>query len=304
MLTPDQVSAYRRDGYIVVPKVLSEAEIAALKAEIDRVLESARGLTANDAVFDLEDSHTAEAPRVRRIKLPHKVSPKFDALIRSDKLTGLVKPLLGPNLRLQTSKLNLKSAGYGAPVEWHQDWAYYPHTNQDVLALGVMLDDFVEDNGPMMVVPGSHRGPILDHHAEGRFCGGIDPSRDEIDFSQAVKLLAPAGSISLHHARLIHGSDINRSGRSRLFMLFEVTAADAWPLCGTASPFTDIEEYNARIIAGEPTIVPRMEPVPIRIPLPKALDQSSLYNAQKGLGHRYFETFEEKGAHAKEAVPA
>ena len=69
-----------------------------------------------------------------------------------------MRPLLGPSIRLQTSKLNLKSAGYGAPVEWHQDWAYYPYTNQDVLAMGVLLDDFTEDNGAMMVVPGQpHR---------------------------------------------------------------------------------------------------------------------------------------------------
>ena len=49
--------------------------------------------------------------------------------------------MIGPDLRLHGSKLNLKSPQYGSPVEWHQDWAFYPHTNDDILAIGVMLDD-------------------------------------------------------------------------------------------------------------------------------------------------------------------
>src|SRR5439155_1087379 len=74
-------------------------------------------------------------------------------------------------------KLNMKSAGYGAPVEWHQDWAFYPHTNDDLAAVGIMLDDCEMDNGPMLVVPGSHNGPVYDHHGpDGRFCGAMDPA--------------------------------------------------------------------------------------------------------------------------------
>src|SRR3546814_4689840 len=93
-------------------------------------------------------SHRPDAPRVRRIKLPHKLSPVFDGLLRSDWILAPVRDLIGPNLRLHTSKLNMKSAGYGAAVEWHQDWAFYPHTNDDILAVGVIIDDMSEENGP------------------------------------------------------------------------------------------------------------------------------------------------------------
>ena len=68
----------------------------------------------------------------------------------------------------------MKSAEYGSPVEWHQDWAFYPHTNQDVLAVGILLDDMDPDNGPVLVLPGSHKGPVYDHHSFGAFCGAID----------------------------------------------------------------------------------------------------------------------------------
>jgi hypothetical protein len=107
-----------------------------------------------------------------------------------------------------------------------------------------------------------------------------------------VKVLAPAGSISVHHARAIHGSDINRSGRPRGLLLYEICAADCWPLAGTFAPFSDLEEFNSRMICGNPTLEPRLEKVPVRIPLPKPLDPTSIYNAQKGLGSRSFSVAE------------
>ncbi len=283
------VAFYRQNGYLVVRDVLDAAQLKVLRDAVAELLAGARGVTGNTDLYDLEDSHRPEAPRVRRLKLPHRNHAAFGELIRSESLLRLLRPLLGDSIRLQTSKLNLKSAGYGAPVEWHQDWAYYPYTNQDVLALGVLLDDFTEENGAMMVVPGSHLGPVYDHHSNGRFCGAMDPDGTGFDFSKAVKLIAPAGSITLHHARTVHGSAPNTSGASRNFLLYEAMAADAWPLAGTFAPFTDLEEFNSRILCGEPTLQPRLEAVPVRIPLPKPLDPSSLYQAQKGLGNRFFE---------------
>lgn len=288
-INQSDVAFYRENGYLVVRDVLDAGQLKTLRGAVAELLAGARGVTGNTDLYDLEDSHKPDAPRVRRLKLPHRNHPAFGELIRSETLLRLMRPLLGDSVRLQTSKLNLKSAGYGAPVEWHQDWAYYPYTNQDVLAVGVLLDDFTEDNGAMMVVPGSHLGPVYDHHSGGRFCGAMDPTTSGFDFGKAIKLIAPAGSITLHHARTVHGSAPNTSGASRNFLLYEAMAADAWPLAGTFAPFTDLEEFNSRLLCGEPTLQPRLEAVPVRIPLPKPLDPSSLYQAQKGLGNRYFE---------------
>jgi ectoine hydroxylase-related dioxygenase (phytanoyl-CoA dioxygenase family) len=96
-----------------------------------------------------------------------------------------------------------------------------------------MLDDVGEDNGPMLVIPGSHRGPIYDHHGpDGRFCGAIDPAACGLDLSLAVPCLGKAGSITVHHARLVHSSATNLSAKERRFLLFQYRAADAWPLLG------------------------------------------------------------------------
>jgi hypothetical protein len=157
-------------------------------------------------------------------------------------------------------------------------------------ATSVLLDDFTPDNGAMMVVPRTHTGPIYDHTGNGVFCGAMDPTRIDLDLKRdAVPLLARAGSITLHHARLVHGSALNTSGRPRNFLLYEAMAADAWPLAGGSGTFTDLAEFDARMLCGEPTLQPRMTSVPVRMPLPKAPDHSSLYQSQKHLGNRFFD---------------
>ena len=184
----------------------------------------------------------------------------------------------------------MKSAGYGSPVEWHQDWAFYPHTNDDVLATGIYLDDCDMDNGPLMVIPGSHHGPTYDHHADGRFCGAMSPDACDIDFAKAVPLMGPAGSMTIHHVRLVHGSALNRSNRQRRLLLHEYTAADAWPLLGVAN----FEEFNGRMVLGEPTIEPRV--VRRSHPHAAAAGRSSGLDLREPArpGRRFFETYEER----------
>ena len=296
MLTDAQVALYREHGYVVVENVLSPDRVAAMQREIDAIVTRASGVSRNDDVYDLEESHRPERPRVRRITKPHVVSPFFWELVHDRKLISILTRLLGPNIRLQNSKLNMKSAGYGAPVEWHQDWAFYPYTNDDGLAVGVFIDDMDADNGPLMMLAGSHRGPLYDHHSNGYFVGGIDLVRSGLDVSQAVRLTAPAGSMSFHHVRMVHGSELNRSGRNRRLLLYEVTAADAWPLAGTFAAYTGLDELNSRIIAGEPCMTPRMKAVPVRIPLPLPPEPTSLYQIQKYGERPYFERYEEHAA--------
>jgi len=169
MLTEAQRAAYERDGVIIVPDVFSPAEMAELRRVTDEFVANSVKVTANDEIYDLEDTHSAAEPRVRRLKAPHNIPPAYFQASRNAKVVEILKDLWG-TVRFDTGKLNMKSAGYGAPVEWHQDWAFYPHTNDDLAAVGIMLDDIDMENGPMMIVPGSHKGPIHDHHGpNGRF---------------------------------------------------------------------------------------------------------------------------------------
>ncbi len=135
MISDRDVLFYRENGYLVVPGVLEPAMVESLRQEMALILDKARGVTAHTDVYDLEPGHRPEAPRVRRIKTPHKFFPGFQKLYREPRLVGILQKLLGADIRLHGSKINLKAEHYGSPVEWHQDWAFYPHTNDDLLAV-------------------------------------------------------------------------------------------------------------------------------------------------------------------------
>jgi phytanoyl-CoA hydroxylase len=273
---------------LLVENLLDGTTRARMKEVIADLIARAKGVAQHNDVYDLEPTHTPEAPRVRRIKKPHVVNPIFWDFAKSPTLLEVVTKLLGPNIRLHGSKLNMKDPKYGSPVEWHQDWAFYPHTNDDLLAIGVMLDDVELGNGPLMVLPGTHKGPVYDHHADGRFCGAIDPVAVKLPYDQAVAVTGKAGSASFHHVRLVHGSAQNSSDQPRQLLLYECGAADAWPLVN----FTTFEEYEGRMLRGESTIEPRVEKVPMRMPFPPALNPGSIYENQTSTQRRYFERVE------------
>jgi ectoine hydroxylase-related dioxygenase (phytanoyl-CoA dioxygenase family) len=179
----------------------------------------------------------------------------------------------------------MKSAQYGSPVEWHQDWAFYPHTNDDILAIGVLLDDCDLSNGPMLVTPGTHNREVWNHHDdEGYFAGLIDPDLVKDEAERAVPCMGKAGSMSFHHVRALHGSATNTSNRPRNLLLYEVAASDAWPLMGVK----DFDEFNSRLLTGEVVLEPRMTDVPVRMPLPPARRQGSIYENQSSAKKSYF----------------
>ena len=282
-LSQAEIDHYREHGYLLLEARVPGATLSAIHAEIARFQEQARGMTASDDKIDLEDSHAPDAPRIRRVKLPHTQSRVIDELMRSDHILAPVRDLIGPNLRLQTTKLNMKSAGFGAAVEWHQDWGFYPYTNDDVLAVGVILDDMGPENGPLMVFPGSHKGPVLNHHHEGVFCGAVDLRAEGLDIADAVPLMGPAGSISIHHARTLHGSALNTSTKDRRIIFYEMMAADAFPIVGGRGKWEGIAEFDSRLLCGASTLEPRVTPCPVRISFPDAPTQGSIYEVQKAM---------------------
>ena len=286
MINSDDVDFYNDNGYLVVDAIYSAEEIAAMRSVVEELIEKAAGVSDHNEIYDLEPSHTPTNPRVRRIKEPYNVHPLFREMVEHPNLIAVMQKLLGPDLRLHGGKINIKAASIGSPVEWHQDWAFYPHTNDDVLAVGVMLDDMTEENGPLLIAPGSHKGPTYDHHADGYFAGAMDPESCPLDFSKSARVIGKAGACSFHHVRAVHGSEQNRSGKDRMLLLYQVAAADAWDLRRYSESWDD---HESRMIAGQSTLEPRVVQTPIRLPYPPAKYDGSIYENQRGMKKRYFD---------------
>ena len=300
MIKDDQVNSFNEKGYLVVENLLPENILKDLQKVTDDFVEQSRSINENDAIFDLSDSHTSENPVVRRLKNPHLIHTVYSDIIKNNLITDVVSKLIGNNIRLEHTKLNFKSAKGGEAIEWHQDWAFYPHTNDDIVEVGIFLDDCGNENGPLLCVPGSHKGPIDDHHHNGYFVGAVDPSNSHYNLETAEPIVAKAGSISVHHVRCLHGSRKNNSEKSRRVLFAGYCAADAWPLRGILDsgikPNTSegdflgnvYSAFKERMIKGKPSLVARVESNPVKMPYPPSPNIGSIYENQKEVLGRSF----------------
>lgn len=285
MISEQQIKFYRDHGYLGVEQVYSKAEVADLRRVTDEFVEKSREITGNDEVFDIEPTHTREQPQLRRLKNTARLHEVYRRTLRHDRMLDIVAKLIGPAIYCNGDKLNMKIGGVGSPVEWHQDWAFYPHTNDDLLAVGVALDDSTVDNGCLLVLPGTQSGRIYDHNQDGAFVGAVTEEKFRPDGAVPIEL--KAGGISIHHVRVLHGSAPNRSPNPRRLLLFQFCAGDAWPLIAGDGYW---EDYAGSFVRGGPTNQPRLANVPVRLPRPRpaSMPKGSIYETQKVLKNKIY----------------
>ena len=274
MLTSKKIDFYHENGYLGVEGVLSADEVAELRRVTEGFVQLSGSVTEHTDVFDLEPGHTPESPKLRRLKDPVKQHEVYKKFLHHPRILDIVEQLIGPGLRTNGNKLNMKSPEYGSPVEWHQDWAFYPHTNDDILAVGVSMDEMKYENGCLLVIPGSHKGPVYSHHQDGHFAGAVTEELPDAD--KAVPIELEAGGISIHHVRTLHASAKNVSSRPRRLLLYQYCAPDAWSLQG----YPNWQAYLDSMVRGEPTNRPRLVDAPVLMPLPEAVRGGSIYETQ------------------------
>ena len=290
MLTPEQVERYNTQGYVAVEAVVAMEEIEELRRVTEEFVNKSREATEHTAEFDLEPGHTPDDPRLRRLKAPEALHPAYDRIFRSDVILDMVAQLVGPCIRHFGGKLNMKAAGFGSPVEWHQDFAFRARANDDMLAVGVALDDMDMENGCLLVVPGSHRGPIYDHFEGDVFAGAI--TEPDFEPGKVVPIELRAGDISIHHGRMLHASAPNKTpDRPRRFYLLQYCAGDSWPL--DLRP-EEMDVFNAQMLRGETPDEARFTDLP-EVPRPAQTREGktgSIYEQQTHLQRRFFEETE------------
>ena len=296
MLSEAQISEFQNQGYLMLRGFVSEPVREDLLAQLDQWVQESREHEANygfdtpngKARFDLEQGHGATNPRLRRVANPADISDVYQRLLFEGDLPEVVTDLIGPNVFFHHCKLNNKFPGAGTRVEYHADHPFDPHTNDDVLAVGIMIDDMTSQNGPVMFVPGSHKGPIFDHCSDGYFCGAVQPDVATEQSKDATTITGTAGSVTFHHCRLLHASKTNNSADERRFLLYEAMSADAWPLAGCHALYDSLESMQERIISGEQPLLPRLRDIPVRLPHPILPNATSIYMQQRHGDNRIY----------------
>ena len=201
MLTPSEVEFYRTKGYM--------APIRAFPAE-----EAARYRCALEG---FEAEHPDRKAMLRN--KTHLALAWADELIRHPGILDAVETIIGPNILCWGSSFFIKNAHDPSYVSWHQDSTYWGLEPPDIVTAWVALSDSVEENGAMRVVPGTHLMDQVAHRdtfARDNLLSRGQEIAVEVDPARAATLELQPGEMSVHHVRLIHGSEPNPSGRRRI----------------------------------------------------------------------------------------
>ena len=234
LLTQAQIDKFWRDGVLVVENAVSAIQLSALRTEFQTWVEESRSHSSDYGEtrdgrrrFDLQPGHSAKTPGLRRVQSPEEVSAAFESVMRNARTVDYCADLIGPNIRFHHGKVNSKLPGSATAVKWHQDFPFQPMTNDDMITCLLFVDDVTLENGPLEVIPESHKGPLYSHWHDGVFTGAIDdavidPQRDKI-----IKCTGKAGDVCLMHVNLLHGSAPNLSDKPRTLYITTYYAEDA-----------------------------------------------------------------------------
>ena len=249
VLTQKQREFYFEYGYLLLEGMISDTWIASLRAATTEVINESRKISKSDETWDLEPGHSKEHPRLRRLSSPNDYHPAYWEYASQSVVPDIVSDLVGPNVKFHHSKINFKWADGGEEVKWHQDIGFWPHTNYGPCTVGTYIYNCGMEQGPVGMIPGSHNGELFDQYSDdGEWIGCLRQNDAEnLDTSKAVYLDGPAGSLTIHNCRMIHGSKPNNSDVVRPLLLNIYAPADAMPY--THNPL--YSKYDQAIVRGE-----------------------------------------------------
>ena len=227
MTAEEQKAFYEDQGYLVFPELLSPDELATLRSALAEVLQESEGLTESNEKFSITLGQDGKH-YVRRIFSPIAHHKAFYDLVFNPKIVDVVETLIGPDIQLHHTKLNLKPPSKEARFEWHQDYPFFPHTNYDLVAVMIYFDDSTEENGCLTIVTGSHKWGPRNHlfAKDGAFSSQLEDTSVLEDRSRWLQVPVPAGGMELHHCNMLHSSGANATDKPRSAMVIQYRAAD------------------------------------------------------------------------------
>jgi ectoine hydroxylase-related dioxygenase (phytanoyl-CoA dioxygenase family) len=268
-LTRAQTDQFWRHGFLVVDDAVTPTQLTSLRQTFAAWVEESRG-HADDygetldgrARFDLEPGHSADVPALRRVQSPEEVSETYAKIMRKARTVDMVVDLIGPALKFHHGKVNSKLPGAATKVKFHQDFPFQPMTNDDMITALLFVDDVTLENGPLEVVPASHKGPLYPLWHDGVFTGAVDDAVVAKHAGAIVKCTRKAGAVCLMHSSLLHGSAPNLSDQPRTLYITTYYAEDAIELSPNALPSSLTHE----LVRGTPSGHVRCSPYEMRMP--------------------------------------
>jgi ectoine hydroxylase-related dioxygenase (phytanoyl-CoA dioxygenase family) len=226
MLTDEQVAQFQADGFVKGGRVLDDAQVEELRAEVERVI-AGRDRTEQPQPVQLANLGGPDRP-VWQIVNIWQASDPFSRLIHNPRITAEIAQLTkATELRIWHDQIQYKPAQQGGTNHWHQDAPLWPVLRPDTqVTAWVALDDVDESNGCMSMVPGSYAwGDHMDF-LRTQESGFTLPEAFEGHPVRIVSRPVAKGEVHYHHALTWHGSHDNTSGRPRRAIAIHLMADD------------------------------------------------------------------------------
>ncbi len=235
-LTPEQVDAFERDGFLFLEDVFSRDETDRLLTELQRL--------ADDDELRAEERVITErgTDEVRSIFEIHRVNDAFHALSRDTRLTDVTRQLHGEDVYLHQTRVNVKPGFRGKEFSWHSDFETW-HSEDGMptpraISASIALTDNTEHNGPLMVMPGSHTRFVScvgatpdDNYRSSLQKQEIGTPDEDIltELADEFGIVAPkglAGSVVFFDSNIMHGSNGNITpfARSNAFFVYNAVS--------------------------------------------------------------------------------
>ncbi|WP_088105569.1 ectoine hydroxylase [Halalkalibacter urbisdiaboli] len=233
-LNETQVDFFEEKGYLLVKDLFSEYEIQVLKDELKRVMDE------HDHVHGDEVIREPGSDEIRSVFEVHKNSDFFKCLSQNERLVSIAQQLLGSQVYITQSRINFKPGFKGKEFYWHSDFETW-HVedgmpNMRAVSCSIILTDNHEFNGPLMLIPGSHKwyvscpGKTPDNNFKESLKKqelGV-PDHDSLKWlvdeagGQIDRATGPAGTVLFFDCNVMHGSSGNISPfpRSNVFFVF------------------------------------------------------------------------------------
>ncbi|MGG1599402.1 ectoine hydroxylase [Paenibacillus naphthalenovorans] len=231
----EQSDFYEKNGYLFLEDFFTDEEVDVWRKELKRLQEAGRHSDKDEVIRE------PESREVRSVFAVHRDNPVFRKLSEHSKLLGIVRYLLGSDVYVHQSRINFKPGFNGKEFYWHSDFETW-HVEDGMprmraLSCSIALEDNSYFNGPLMVVPGSHRtfvtcvGETPEDHYRSSLRRQEYGVPDQTSLTELVRqggIEAPvgkAGSILLFDCNLMHGSSSNISPmpRSNVFLVYNST---------------------------------------------------------------------------------
>lgn len=245
ILSQNQKKQFWTDGFLLVENAINDRQLEKLKKTfLDWVNDSRNYKTDYGETmdgrprFDLQPGHSSDVPGLRRIQSPEEISEVFADVMRNGRSVDMCAELIGQGIRFHHGKVNSKLPGTATKVNFHQDFPFEPMTNDDMITCLLFIDDVTLENGPLEVVPGTHKGPLYSHWHNGTFTGSVSDEILAEHEDKIIRCTGKAGSVCLMHASLLHGSAPNLSNKSRTLYISTYYAEDAVELSPNHLPST------------------------------------------------------------------